>query len=71
MSTRRVVITGMGTVNPLAHSVEETWQKLLAAEKSFGLIQTFEAGTFPSTSTPFTAYTLQSCHYSSRDREWR
>ena len=22
---RRVVITGMGTVNPLANSVEETW----------------------------------------------
>ena len=49
MTRRRVVITGMGTVNPLAHSVEETWAKLLAVEKGFGPITTFEAGTFPST----------------------
>ena len=26
METRRVVITGMGTVNPLGHNIPETWQ---------------------------------------------
>lgn len=30
--SRRVVITGMGTINPLAHDVETTWKKLLAGE---------------------------------------
>ena len=27
---RRVVVTGLGTVNPIAHSVPEFWQGLLA-----------------------------------------
>jgi 3-oxoacyl-[acyl-carrier-protein] synthase II len=27
--SRRVVITGMGTVNPLAHNVEDTWRAML------------------------------------------
>ena len=30
--SRRVVITGIGTINPLAHDVETTWKKLLAGE---------------------------------------
>lgn len=30
--SRRVVITGMGTINSLAHDVETTWKKLLAGE---------------------------------------
>jgi 3-oxoacyl-[acyl-carrier-protein] synthase II len=25
----RVVITGMGTINPLGHTVKETWDKLI------------------------------------------
>ncbi len=29
---RRVVITGIGTINPLAHDLETTWKKLLAGE---------------------------------------
>ncbi len=30
--SRRVVITGIGTINSLAHDVETTWKKLLAGE---------------------------------------
>ncbi|MCE5326095.1 MAG: beta-ketoacyl-[acyl-carrier-protein] synthase family protein [Planctomycetaceae bacterium] len=45
---RRVVITGMGTVNPLAHTVEETWSALLGGQSGFGPITTFDATTFPS-----------------------
>ncbi len=30
--SRRVVITGIGTINPLAHDVETTWKKLLNGE---------------------------------------
>ena len=29
---RRVVITGMGAVSPLANDVETTWQRLLAGD---------------------------------------
>ena len=29
MEKRRVVITGMGTVNPLGHNVAESWQAVL------------------------------------------
>ena len=27
MEQKRVVLTGMGTMNPLAHNVEDTWNK--------------------------------------------
>ncbi len=32
MARRRVVVTGVGTVNPIAHSVPEYWQGLLAGK---------------------------------------
>jgi len=49
MSTRRVVITGMGTVNPLGHNVAETWQAILAGRSGVGKTETFDASTFPTT----------------------
>jgi len=49
MSTRRVVITGMGTVNPLGHNVAETWQAILAGKSGTGKTETFNASTFPTT----------------------
>jgi len=49
MSKRRVVITGMGTVNPLAHDVEGTWEALLAGRSGISKIELFDAATFPST----------------------
>jgi len=30
MSQRRVVVTGLGTLNPLGHNTEESWYNLLA-----------------------------------------
>ena len=49
MSQKRVVITGMGTVNPLAHDVEATWSALLAGQNAPSANELFDASTFPTT----------------------
>ncbi|MBT3202598.1 MAG: beta-ketoacyl-[acyl-carrier-protein] synthase family protein [Phycisphaerales bacterium] len=49
MNPKRVVITGMGTVNPLGHSVQDTWDALLAGKTGISKTQTFDASTFPTT----------------------
>ncbi|HPY88687.1 MAG TPA: beta-ketoacyl-ACP synthase II [Spirochaetota bacterium] len=46
---RRVVITGMGTINPLAHTVEETWKKLLDGESGIDTVNTFDLDGIRST----------------------
>jgi 3-oxoacyl-[acyl-carrier-protein] synthase II len=39
----RVVITGMGTLTPLGHTVEETWQGLIAGRSGIRKLQSFDA----------------------------
>lgn len=41
---RRVVITGMGTVNPVGNSVGETWAALCAGKSGIGPITKFDTG---------------------------
>ena len=43
MRMRRVVVTGLGMVTPLASGVEETWSRLLAGQSGAGMITRFDA----------------------------
>ena len=44
---RRVVVTGVGMVSPLACGAEETWQRLLASKSGAGRIERFEVSDLP------------------------
>ncbi len=39
---RRVVVTGLGMVSPLASGVEETWPRLIAGQSGAGMIKRFD-----------------------------
>ena len=42
----RVVVTGMGTINPLGLGVKEFWEGLVAGKSAIGLITRFDASNF-------------------------
>ncbi len=44
--SEKVVITGMGTVNPLGLSVQETWQKVIKGVSGLGPITLFDASGY-------------------------
>jgi len=50
--SRRVVITGMGSVTPVGMTVEESWREILAGHSGIRANEIFDAETFP---TPFAA----------------
>ncbi|HML75234.1 MAG TPA: beta-ketoacyl-[acyl-carrier-protein] synthase family protein [Anaerohalosphaeraceae bacterium] len=44
----RVVITGMGIICPLGHSVAQMWEGLMAGKNGMGYNTLFDASTFPT-----------------------
>ncbi|TVQ92794.1 MAG: beta-ketoacyl-[acyl-carrier-protein] synthase II [Deltaproteobacteria bacterium] len=46
--SRRVVITGLGTINPCGHDVPQTFQAVCAGRSGLGLLTRFDASGFPS-----------------------
>src|SRR5437588_1104762 len=44
--TRRIVISGMGTVNPLSSDVKEFWHALCAGRNGIGLIEQIDTSAF-------------------------
>jgi 3-oxoacyl-[acyl-carrier-protein] synthase II len=49
MEFKRVVVTGLGTVNPLGNSIEEFWEGLKNGKSGAGLITRFDATTHKTT----------------------
>ena len=47
MSKRRVVITGLGTINPLGNNVTDTWDKLIKGESGIDIITSFATNELP------------------------
>lgn len=52
MIGRRVVVTGMGMITALGHSVEETWDNILSGKSGVAKIDTFDVSAY---STQFSA----------------
>ncbi|AYA64649.1 beta-ketoacyl-ACP synthase II [Alteromonas sp. RKMC-009] len=46
MTKRRVVVTGMGMLSPLASNVEDTWSRLLKGESGIGDITLFDCSNY-------------------------
>ncbi len=49
MSTRRVVITGLGAVTPLANNVADTWDGIINGKSGIGPIDSFDISSFATT----------------------
>ena len=44
---KRVVVTGLGMVTPLACGVETTWRRLLAGENGAARVESFDVSDIP------------------------
>src|SRR5690554_4118729 len=44
----RVVVTGYGAVTPLAHSADETWNKIKIGKSGIGMLSKYHEANFPT-----------------------
>ena len=44
---RRVVVTGLGTINPLGNNVETSWNSLISSKSGISKITKFEVDNYP------------------------
>ena len=44
---RKVVVTGLGTINPLGNNVESSWNSLINSESGISKISKFEVDNYP------------------------
>jgi len=49
LNTRRVVITGLGAITPLANTVQETWNGIINGKSGISPIDSFDISPFAST----------------------
>ena len=45
---RRVVVTGLGMINPMGHDVQTVWARMQAGESGVGYTTLFDASGFPT-----------------------
>ena len=45
---RRIVVTGIGSINPMGHDVETVWEGLKQGESGVGYTTIFDASRFPT-----------------------
>ncbi|MDH4023275.1 MAG: beta-ketoacyl-ACP synthase II [Gammaproteobacteria bacterium] len=48
MSSRRVVVTGMGIISPVGNDLETAWQQVVAGQSGIGPITDFDVSEFPT-----------------------
>lgn len=48
MTPRRVVITGMGTICPIAHNIKDFWNNLMAGQSGIDIITRFDPTDYPT-----------------------
>ena len=47
MSKRRVVVSGLGTINPLGNNVLDSWEKLINGVSGIDFITSFDTEDLP------------------------
>ncbi len=48
MTPRRVVISGMGTISPIAHNLQDFWNALREGKSGIGIIDRFDPSDYPT-----------------------